>query len=396
MPYPAARLGERQLFPLLSAKAYLNHAALSPPSKPVVDAVTRCLNDYAARGVAAAIDYRNALDGLRASVAALMGAQHGHSVAFIQSTSSGIVGLARSIPLRAGDRIVCFEGEFPANVTPWQMLARDLNLELVWLSLEPFQRSLEEGLASVAAVLDGVRLVAVSAVQFQTGLRMPVAALSTLCKNVGAELFVDAIQGLGVLPIDVEADGIDYLVAGGHKFLMGVEGAGVAYVCPKAMAKLSLNHAGWTGHEDGFRFLMGHAGQLHYDRPIARRASFLEQGALSMAGLAALGAALEILQSLGIPNIFAHVSDYLDDLEREVVSLGCTSVRSLEPQARSATLSVRLPHGKELRQIARAMNELGVSVSTPDGYLRFAPHWPNDAAREVPIVVEALASALAG
>lgn len=360
----------------------------------MIDAVARCVNDYAMRGLAAAIDQRNTLDDLRMRAACLVGAQHAQSIAFTQSTSAGVVTLARSIPLRAGDRIVCFEGEFPANVTPWQMLARDLNLELVWVPLAPFHRSIDEGLASVAEALVGVRLVAVSAVQFQTGLRMPLRALSALCQEAGAELFVDAIQGLGVLPIDVEADGIDYLVSGAHKFLMGIEGAGIAYVRPSAMAKLSLSQAGWTGHEDGFRFLMGSTGQLHYDRPIARRASFVEQGALSMTALAALGASLEILESLGIANIFAHVTGYLDALEPELVSLGCTSVRSHEPAAQSATLSVRLPHGKDLAQVARLMQQLGVSVSTPDGYLRFAPHWPNDAHSEVPVVAEALASAL--
>jgi selenocysteine lyase/cysteine desulfurase len=353
------------------------------------------MTDYAARGVAAAIDHRNALDATRMRAAALVGAASAQSIGFVQSTTAGIVTLARSIPWRTGDRIVCFEGEFPANVTPWQMLARDAKLELVWLPLEPFQRSIEEGLDSVAASLEGVRLVAVSAVQFQTGFRMPLQALGELCRQVGAELFVDAIQCLGVSPVDVQAQGIDYLVSGGHKFLMGLEGAGIAYVSPNAMAKLSLSHAGWTGHEDGFRFLMGSTGQLHYDRPIARRASFLEQGALSMTALAALDASLALLESLGIANIFAHVTNYLDALETELVALGCTSVRAMDPRARSATLSVRLPHGKDLGHVAKTMQQLGVSASTPDGFLRFAPHWPNNAEREVPLVADVFARALA-
>jgi selenocysteine lyase/cysteine desulfurase len=233
----------------------------------------------------------------------------------------------------------------------------------------------------------------VSAVQFQTGLAMPIAALAALCHAHGAELFVDAIQGLGAVPMNVQEAEVDYLTAGGHKFLMGLEGAGVLYVRDEALAQLSLGLAGWTGHEEAFRFLSEGAGHLRYDRPIVRSASFVEQGAVSVVGIAALGAALETLLALGVDSIFAHVGEYLDRLEPEVVALGCRSVRARELARRSATLSVTLPAGKLLSDVSRKLLAHGVCVSTPDGYLRFAPHFANSLA-EVPLVVGALREAL--
>ncbi len=388
-----ARLGDRSLFPSLQAQVYLNHAAVSPPSIAVLDACRDCLSDYAARGLDAAIDQRGAREGLRAKVATLLNAD-ADEIGFVQNTSAGVITIARSIPFQRGDRIVLFSGEFPANVTPWQRVAEDLGLTLRFVPIEAFERSNDEGLAALdLALADGARLVAVSAVQFQTGLRMPLAQIAERAHRQGAELFVDAIQGLGAVPIDVNTSGIDYLSAGGHKFLMGLEGAGILYIRKHAMQTLKLGLAGWTSHVDGFRFLMEGAGHLRTDRAIMRHPSFVEQGALSAPGYAALGASLSLLLSLGIENIYAHVNAYLDLLEPALCELGCTSARHEEPERRSATLSLRVPEQADLIAIARSLNQAGIAVSTPDGYLRMAPHWPN-ARDEIDVVVSTLHGAL--
>ena len=336
-------LGDRSLFPALEPHAYLNHAAVSPPSAPVQAAATALLADYGARGLTAAIAAAGLRQRLREQLAQLLGAE-ADDIGLIQSTTAGVVAIARSITFRAGDRVLLFEGEFPANVTPWQAVAQERALGLLRVPLAPFFRSTAEGLMHVEQALrQGVRLVAVSAVQFQSGLRMPLRELSTLCHAYGAELFVDAIQGLGALPLDVAALELDYLVAGGHKFLMGLEGVGVLYVRRAAMQRLSLGLAGWTGHEDAFSFLQGEPGLLRHDRAVLRRASFVEQGALSMVGCAALSASLSILLTLGVEAIFAHVTRYLDALEAGLCALGLRSLRASDAARRSASLCMQLP-----------------------------------------------------
>ncbi len=388
------RLADRGLFPDLEARAYLAHAAVGVLSTPVQQAAARCLAGYAQKGVGAAIEGMHERVTVRERAAQLLNATP-EEIGFVQSTSAGVVAIARSLPFRSGERVVVFAGEFPANVTPWQLVAADRGLTVVRLSLEPFLRSSEEGLEMLRAELArGVRLVAVSAVQFQTGLRMPLREMAELCHRHGAELFVDAIQALGVVPLDVAALDIDYLAAGGHKFLMGLEGAGLLYVRKERLAQLSLGLAGWTGHSDAFRFLIDdERGHLRYDRLLVRNASFVEQGALSAVGYAALGASLEVLLGLGVDKIFEHVSQYLDALEPALVDLGCTSVRCPDAARRSAILSLRLPAGVSLTGVARALAEQGVAASTPDGHLRLAPHFHNDPA-EVPSVVMALHRAL--
>src|SRR5262249_23977936 len=155
------------------------------------------------------------------------------------------------------DRVVIFEGEFPANTTPWLRAAELFGLTVVWIPVADFLASEEQGLSRLDRELaQGARLVAVSAVEFQSGLRMPVEAMAARCHAAGAELFVDGVQGCGVVPIDVSASGIDYLAAGAHKWLMGLEGAGFLYVNPSRVEALRPHVAGWLSHEDAIAFLL--------------------------------------------------------------------------------------------------------------------------------------------
>lgn len=388
-----ARPGSRALFPDLEPVAYLSHAAISPPSEPVRAAVASAVEEYARRGAAAVPAALERRARLRGKLAWLVGAQPAE-LALLPNTTSGIVAVAQCFPWRPGDRVLLFQGEFPANVTPWQRAAEAFGLEAALLPLDPFERGEAEGLESLERELRrGARLVAVSAVQFQTGLRMPLGAMAALCARHGAELFVDAVQACGVVPLDAAALGLDYLAAGSHKWLMGILGAGFLYVRSGREAALRPRLAGWLSHEHAARFLSEGPGHLRYDRPIRRRADFLESGSAGEAALAGLEASVDLLAALGVPAIHAHVNGYLDLLEPELVARGFRSLRAHEPERRSGILSLRPPPGADPVRLQRSLAARGVACSVPDGLLRFSPHWPNDPA-EVPGVVRAVESAL--
>lgn len=374
------RLGSRALFPDLEARAYLNHAAVSPPSLAVRAAVADALAASARLGAGAIERQVEQRGRLRKALAALLGARP-DDIAFVAGTSHGLLYVALCLPWKPLDRVVVFEGEFPANVTPWQRAAETFGLELVMLPVD----ASDAGLARLEAELRrGVRLVASSAVQFQTGLRMPVHEMAALCHAYGAQLAVDAIQAVGVVPFEVGE--IDYVAGGAHKWLMGIAGAGYLYIRPDRASALVPRVAGWLSHDDPTGFLVRGAGHLRYDRPIRREAGFLEIGSSNVLGFAALEAAVGIIRSLGVRAIFDHVQRYLDALEAGLVERGFESLRSRLAAQRSGTLSIRVP---DAPLMARALGELGIACSSPDGLVRFAPHWPNDLA-EVPLVLQAI------
>lgn len=381
---PSPRLGDRSLFPLLEARSYLNHAAISAPSLPVQQAAAAVSDAYARRGVAAFEECLPTRQRLRERLARLIGAGP-QDIALRSNTTQGVLDVALCFPWEPGDRVLAFQGEFPANVTPWQQVEHLFALEVHLLPL-PRTRNPDVLPMLEAALQRGARLVAVSAVQFQTGLRMPLEEIGALCRRHGAALFVDGIQAVGVVPLDVKACGADFLACGSHKWLMGLEGAGFLYVSPERVGELRPRVAGWLSHEDPFAFLSQGAGHLRYDRPIRKQADFLELGTGNTIGYAALEAAVGLIEELGVPAIHAHVNSWLDALEKGLECRGFASFRSIR---RAGMLSVLPPAGFSVAEFHAGLARRGIACSTPDGFLRFAPHWPNSL-DEVPLVLEAI------
>jgi selenocysteine lyase/cysteine desulfurase len=351
------------------------------------------LDDFGKRGNVAFMAWVEQREKLRQKLASLIGAQ-GRDIALTSGTTRGLSDLALSIRFQPGERIVLFEGEFPANVTPWQRAAELFDLRVDFVSLARAHEDDDTFLGPLEALLKGgARLVAVSAVQFQTGLRMPLPQMATLCRRYGAELCVDAIQACGVFPLDVVSADIDYLVCGSHKWLLGPEGVGFVYARPEAAKRLAPNTAGWLSHLDGTRFLFEGVGHLRYDRPLRDDLRMLEGGSSSTIGFAGLEAAIDPILELGQAAIFEHVSSYLDALEPSIVARGFRSLRASAPERRSGILSLQPPPGVSATQVVLELRTRGVIASMPDGLLRFAPHFPNSLS-EIDTVVGALDESL--
>lgn len=393
MTAPHIALGDRSLYPDLQAKAYLAYAATAPVSRLVKAAVGRVLDSYAERGNVAFFEWLEQRERLRTKLGRLIGAK-AEDIALSGGTTRGISDLALCLPWQRGDRVVLFEGEFPANVSPWQRAAELFGLQLDFVPMANAVADEESFLKPLEALLAlGARLVAVSAVQFQTGLLMPLARIGQLCARHGAELCVDAIQACGAVPLDVEALGIDYLVCGAHKWLLGPEGVGFLYARPERARSLLPRTAGWLSHQDGTLFLSQGPGELRYDRPLKKTLQVLEGGSSSTLGFAALEAGLEPLLELTPAAVFEHISRYLDQLEPAVVARGLRSRRAAQSERRSGILSFEPPAGITAADIVLQLRTRGVFASMPDGLLRFAPHFPN-ALSEIETVVDALDESL--
>lgn len=394
MTEPQPKLGDRSLWSTLSCAAYLNHAAIAPLSDPARSAMERVALDFAKRGSLAFAERAAEREQLRAGLALLLGAEP-REIALVPNTMYGLASIALSMPWRAGERVLAFHGEYPTNVTVYQRAAELFGLSLTLLPTADFLAPGGADLGRLEQELrkGGVRLCAVSAVEFQTGVRAPLAEIAALCHAHGAELVVDAIQAAGVVPLDVRALGVDFLVGGSHKFLMGGDGLGVLYAAAEHMQKLRPAITGAMSYVGAMDMLLAGPGHLRYDRTLRDDARVFEGGTLSSASAAALHASLSLLLQLTVPAIHRHVNDYLDALEPVFTAQGFRSLRAPDLARRSATLSFTPPPGHTAPKLAAALAEQGVVVACPDGVLRLSPHWPNHRA-EVPKVADALGRAL--
>jgi len=388
-------LGDRSLFPSLAYRVYANHAALSPPSQPVLDAALAAHADVARIGAMAYPTWGVQRERLRGKVASLIGAE-ARDVGFVQSTSAGLTAIALGIPWVQGRRVIAFAGEFPANVTPWQRAAELFGLGMTLLPLPEPDGPIDAWLDRVEAELQrgDVQLVAASLVQFQTGQRLPIAVLARMCHRHGCELSVDAVQAVGCLPVDVQALGVDYLAAGSHKWLMGPDGGGIIYVAPERIGPMRKAVAGWASHEEPATFLLRGPGLMRYDKPLRARADFTEAGNLASASFSGLEAAIDCILAIGVDAIFAHTQRWNDAMEAALRTRAFTSLRASDPTRRSGILACLPPPGVDVVALHRRLLALGIGCSIPDGALRFSPHWPNDP-NETVLVAGALDTALA-
>ncbi len=386
-PETEPAIGSRELFPDLKAKAYLAHCSISPVSNPVRERIRAVADSYAQYGAKAFEIWLPLRTELRARLGRFFSCSQ-DAFALLPNTTQGVLTTALCFPWKRGDKIICFRGEFPANVTPWQRAAELYDLEIVYIDLPRAEASDDAVMLAdlEKALRKGARLAAASAVQFQTGRLMPLKEMADLCHKHDAAIFTDLIQAAGAAEIDLGGWDVDFAACGSHKWLMGIEGAGFLYIKPGWEQKLRPVMAGWLSHEDALSFLSAPESLLRYDRPIRRAADFPELGTGNTMGYAALEASTAIIEKLGISNISAHIGKYLDLLELRLKDLGFTSLRG---KRGSGILSVIPPSGLAVTDICRKLGERGIVCSTPDGLLRFAPHWPNPLG-EVPLIEEAV------
>ncbi|MGH9536259.1 MAG: aminotransferase class V-fold PLP-dependent enzyme, partial [Terriglobales bacterium] len=289
----------RAEFPVTEKLVYLNHAAVAPLSRRARAAMAAFLAEATEQGAWEGETWMAGYDACRQVLARLLGAGP-NDIALLKNTTEGMATVALGLDWRPGDRILTVNCEFPANLYPWLALrAQGVEVEFVpqhngGVDLEALRRQAR-----------GARLVALSWVQYLSGARLDVAAVGEICREAGALFFLDAIQGLGALPLNAPASGVDFLAADGHKWLAAPEGAAVFYVHPDALARLTPRVVGWMSVEPwadfsaAARLAAAGAGRPAAPLPWRGDARRFECGTLNTLGLRGLAAAAELLLEVG-------------------------------------------------------------------------------------------------
>jgi cysteine desulfurase / selenocysteine lyase len=359
-------------FPSRNHGIQFNHAAVCPLPARAAQALATYAGKLSGRG---SLDWREwgaEADALREAAAALIGANESvggaRSVSVVPNTTSGLNIVAQGLGLGSGDTVVTTASEFPANLTPWLALERH-GVKVRRLATRDGAFTLEE----LAAACDAAtKLVSVSLVSFHTGFRAPVEAIGALCRDRGIVFGLDAIQGVGAIPVDVAGWGVDFLSADGHKWMLGPEGCGLLFTRPTFRERLRAP-AGWsnlTGNRGG-DFRVGDAPEFASD------ATKFEVGALPTPGVYALRASVELLLSLGLDLIGRRNARTLAVLVDGLPKLGFSPVLFGGPP-RAGILAARPPAGKDARFFAKRLADSGIAASAREGFLRLSPHVGND------------------
>ncbi|HLE24339.1 MAG TPA: aminotransferase class V-fold PLP-dependent enzyme [Thermodesulfobacteriota bacterium] len=353
----------RDEFPVTKSYIYLDHAGVAPVSLSVKRAVEKFLSEATKSGMFNYKQWMDRVEEIRKKCATFIGADP-EEIAFVKNTSHGISMVAEGLDWKEGDNLLICEKDFPSNIYPWLNLKRK-GIEIGVVPSQNGRILIED----IEGLIDSrTKLLTVSSVNFSSGFKIDLEVVGRLCKEKGILFFVDAIQSLGVIPMNVHEFEIDFLAADGHKWLLSPEGTGIFY-CRKELA-LMVNPPliGWKS-------IINESDYDHIDFRLKTNSLRFEEGSLNVMGIFALGAAIDLLIKVGI-----------DRIQARVIELGDLIIREAEKR----DFLVRTPKNKEERggiisiigdfdpiNVKDRLKEEGILVNVRGGAIRISPHFYN-------------------
>ena len=353
-----------QEFPQREGLTYLNHAGVAPWPKRTAEAIKRFADENVRQGP---VDYARWLEvekELREQLRQLLNAPARDDIALLKNTSEGLSIIAYGLAWQRGDNIVISDQEFPSNRIVWESL-QDQGVEVRQADLNTGQ-SPEDALFNL--VDNQTRLIAISSVQYATGLCMDLGRIGGFCHDRDILFCVDAIQSLGALRMDVQAIHADFVVADGHKWMLGPEGIAVFYCRPEIRDRLSLTQFGWHMVEN----------QGDYDRKdwqIARTARRFECGSPNMLGIHGLNASLSLVLEAGMDNVERMVLENSSCMIHYIIE--CADLELMTPAypGRYAGIVTFRHKTVESTRLYGYLREQGIICAVRGHGIRFSPHF---------------------
>ncbi|AZD28538.1 aminotransferase class V-fold PLP-dependent enzyme [Pseudomonas chlororaphis] len=342
---------------------YLNHAAVAPWPNRAAEAVARFAKENVLLGARDYPDWMALEQRLRERLMRLLNAPSTDDIALVKNTSEALSFVAFGLSWEKGDQIVISDEEFPSNRIVWEALASQ-GVEVLQVSLKGDD---PEG-ALLAACGPRTRLMAISAVQFASGLRLDLQRLGAGCKQQNVLFCIDAIQQLGAQPFDVQAYQCDFAMADGHKWMLGPEGLGMFYCRSELRAQLKLHEFGWHMLEH-----MGDYSRSEWEP--AKSARRFECGSPNMLGAMALEASLSLLEEVGMEHVATLIAERVQWLQDGLNAIpGVRLHTPLNPARRGGIISFSID-GIDNQGVYEALQQRQV-VCIPRGPgVRFSPHF---------------------
>lgn len=353
----------RAQFPVCERWIYLNHAGVAPISVPVQRAVQEHVDDVLHNGIVHIARHHEVVREARERCAALLSASP-DEIAFVKNTGEGVSIVANGLTLGPADTVLLPAGEFPANHRPWKRQeARGARVVLV---------ESKTGFVSTSEVIEACEryrpsVLALSWVGFHHGYRHDLVQLGTWCQAHETFFFVDAIQGLGIHPLDVNRCGISALAADAHKWLLGPEGIGLLYVSAPWQERVVPLELGWANTARPLDFFA-------LDQPLAATARRYECGTLCTAAIYGLSAAVKLLLDVGLREVERQVLLLTDALREAIGARGYRLTADLPSPNRSGIVNFAADDPGQTSALHRALQQARVVHTFRGGHIRLSPH----------------------
>ncbi|MGC9152513.1 MAG: aminotransferase class V-fold PLP-dependent enzyme [Vulcanisaeta sp.] len=353
-------------------KTYLDNAGAGPLTKDAAEAIRNFIELWQVEGepwelaldhiVEAKKEFARLINSPWRNIAAVSGATH------------GLNALLSAIEFKPGSNVVVSPLNFPTGIFSFHALrARGIIREVRiakavngYVPLDEYERLID----------DNTAIVFVDYVSWITGYKEKIKEIVNIAHSRGALVVTDAFHAVGVIPIDVKADGIDALITGTYKWLLGPHGAGFIYVSDELLSRLKPSFSGWMGIEDN-QVSRRLRNEKLFERPIdittfkpASDASILEWGTWPIIAFEGALASIKLLIKYEVPWRFeGHTKKLIEMLYSSLSELGLRVTTPMDSHASIITFEYRDPYG-----LAKFLSDNGIIVSPRPGIVRVSPH----------------------
>ncbi len=347
-------------FPALREMVHLANCSHGPQARRVRAAIDSYLGSWLDAGMDWDL-WMQEVEAAKAAFADLIGA-HPAEVATSTSASAALSSFASALTPGAGRwRVVTSEAEFPTIAHIWLAFGRH-GLEADFVPLRDGEVQLEDYAARVDE-----RCLAVSAthVYYENGFKQDLRRIGEIARAAGSLFVVDAYQSLGTCPLNVRDLGIDVLVCGAQKYLLGVPGVAFLYVREELAERFEPTLTGWFGRVDPFAF-------DPYKLDYADGARRFETGTPPVFAAVAARAGMEIIAEVGVGRIDRHLQDASNHLIERCRSLGLKYAGPTDVLRKGATCAIEVP---DPHRVEERLRDHAVIAAARGRVIRLAPHF---------------------
>ena len=353
-----------QEFLLENDLIYLNHAAVSPWPKRTADCVCQFARENLRLGSTHYPEWIRTEASLRQRIQTLINTPSVADIALLKSTSEALSVVAYGLDWRKGDNIVISDQEFPSNRVVWESL-KNYGVEVRKAVIDMYSDTPEQAL--IAACDHRTRLLSISSIQYASGFRLDLETLGYYCRLNDILFCIDAIQSIGAMQLDVQAIGADFVMADGHKWMLGPEGVALFYCAAHHREKLKLRQYGWHMLE----YMTDYDRQEWEPASTGRR---FECGSPNMLGIHALNASLSLLLEIGMDTVEALLIERASLIMEQVNKAANLELITPETPGRFGGIVSFKHKTLDANRCYELLSALNIRCAARGGYIRFSPH----------------------
>ncbi|MGC8927585.1 MAG: aminotransferase class V-fold PLP-dependent enzyme [Myxococcota bacterium] len=352
----------RSHFPITKNHYFFNHASISPMPFDVVESIREFNEDIMYHGNMHERRWIRQVEKTREMYARLINADP-EEIAFIKSTSQAISIICKGMNFKKGEKILTADVEFPANIYPW-MAMTPRGVEIKFVGAKDGRVEIKD----IEGAIDAkTKIIALSLVEYGSGFRNYVEEVGELCKKKGIFFYLDGIQGVGAIPVDVKKFNVDFMSVAASKWLFGPQGVAILYIRKDIIDEIAYEEVSWRSviEEESRK-------QFKVDsRSFARK---FEGDNANFAGIIGLGAALKLREMIGNNFIYRNLAKNVDLIFEELKRRGYIIFGPVSKSERAGIISV---HHSEMscEELLRRLLSENIIASIRNNHLRISPHF---------------------